>query len=358
MSCPVPSGVRRLRRFFLLLSILPLVGTLDHAFADPGAVGFALGGLQFHDEPQISMIKENLAIAADWEDGPAFDSTITADYEFLNGTGRDVSIRMAFPVPDEICGAANSPYDTFAEDGAGNPRTPFHVWAEGQELRYSTEARAFRQSRSLPRRPSDGGEEYTKILQGLGVAPRDCGPIPNLSDPAKRKLTELGLADSETGEANWTLRLKYYWMQKFPAGKITLIKITYPAMAGYSDVYLAKGWDKKVVHATDAFWNSELGDTCGGPELARSVQAEMSRSDSYIAVAWVDFILVTANYWSGPIQDFTLTIEVPDFGGPATHVNFCWNGPIKRVDATHIVAIARNFSPKRNLHIGFFQVVN
>jgi Domain of unknown function (DUF4424) len=345
-----------------LLSLLLLVASFSSVFADPGAVGFALGGLQFQKESRISMAKENLTIAADWEEGPSFESTITADYEFLNQTNRDVTIRMAFPVPDEVCGAANSPYDIFAEDGGGRPRTPFHVWAEGQEITYATEARAFRSSGYIPITPSDGGKEYTKILEQLGVTPQDCRSNPNLPESAKRKLTELGLLDRETGHENWTLRLKYYWMQKFPGKKITHIKITYPAMVGYSDVYLSKGWDRRVVQATDSLWNSELRDTCGGPELARSVRAEMSGPDSYITVAWVNFILVTANYWNGPIQDFTLTLQVPDDGDPSpffgrTHVKFCWDGPVRRADAQHIIATAHEFSPKRNLHIGFFQVV-
>ncbi|HTT33220.1 MAG TPA: DUF4424 family protein [Methylomirabilota bacterium] len=357
MSYPVSRKFGLLYRSLVVLSLLLLMGGFDSIlFADPGAAGFALGGLQFRKEPRIAMVKEYLTIAADWEDGPVFESTITADYEFLNRTNQDVAIRMAFPVPDAVCWAANDPYTIFTGGSAGQPGTAIHVWVQGKEINYSTEARAFRSSENTA--PSGRGEDYTKLLEGLGVAPLGCGRSSDFSEAAKRTLLPLGLLDQETNDANWTWRVKYHWMQKFPGKKTTHIKITYPAMAGTSEVYLGEGWDKRVVQATDSFWDSELRHTCGGPQLAGGVQAEMSRPDSYISVAWVDFILLTANYWNGPIEDFILTVNVPDFGDRATHVSFCWDGPTRRVDSTHVVATAHNFSPKRDLHIGFFQVVN
>ena len=119
-------------------------------------------------------------------------------------------------------------------------------------------------------------------------------------------------------------------------------------------IYPSKGWDDRVARATAGTQRKEFRDTCGGADLKRTLLAKTSsQPDSYIEFDWVDFILVTANYWNGPINDFTLTIETPT---PDYHVSLCWDGPLKQLDATHVLATARNFSPHRDLHIGFFKV--
>lgn len=81
-----------------------------------------------------------------------------------------------------------------------------------------------------------------------------------------------------------------------------------------------------------------------------------------IGIAYVDFILTTANTWKRPIEDFTLLVERPppsrDPNHPATDVNFvsfCWNGPVQKIDANHFVAHATNFTPANELRIGFLQ---
>lgn len=124
-------------------------------------------------------------------------------------------------------------------------------------------------------------------------------------------------------------------------------------MAGYSDVYLGKGWDKNTVQATEPLWENELKETCSGSEFEQRLRAQSTQPESFIRVDSVDFILVTANYWNGPIKDFVLTVKTPY---PATRVKFCWDGPVTQPDATHIIATAHDFSPKRDLHVDIFEV--
>jgi Domain of unknown function (DUF4424) len=342
------------RSLRLLAALLLIIGSLASAAADPGAVSFALGGLQFKKESRISMVRENLAISP--------ELTITVDYEFLNNTDQDVTILMAFPVPPDPCGAADSPYTVFTEDGGGNPRIPFHVWVEGQETKYSTEARAFLSGKSLPTSSTNLGKDYTGLLRSLDIDPEDCSTNAEMPQSATLHLAALGLLARNRWDggkiyhANWTVQRKYYWTQTFPAKKTTHIKIAYPSMGSSSPVSSANGWDKRVVQANTPIWGKELHDTCGGRDLQRKLAAEISSPDSSIEVSWVDFILVTANYWHGPIKDFVLTVETQDPESSVnTDVSFCWDGPITRPDSTHVVATAHNFSPKRNLHIGFFQ---
>jgi hypothetical protein len=331
---------------FLLVAVL-IFGSIAPLGADPGAASFALGGLQFRKEPRISMVKENLKFEDETPDDseiPGVDIKVTAEYEFQNLTDQAVTIAMAFPLPDDVCSSANSPFANFAEDS-------FHVWVEGRERKYGTEARAFGSSDYYPTSTSDPKKDYTGVLRDFGIEADSCKPKDSMAQAAKAKLVTLGLLDKETNTAIWTVRRKYYWTQAFPAGKITHIKVEYPAQVGYTDVYLGKGWDKGVVQGSEEFWTRELKRTCGGAGLQKKVVGQMSQPDSFVKAYWLDFILVTANYWNGPIKDFALTVKTSN-----PNVNFCWDGPVKRTDAKHIVATAHDFSPTRDLHIGIFEV--
>ena len=331
------------RNAVVLCAILLLFGSLANITADPGAASFALGGLQFRKEPRISMVKETLS----FDDESAefgLEFRVTAEYEFQNNTNQPITIPMAFPLPDELCGAAVSPYLNFAEGS-------FHVWVEGKEIKHATETRAFRSQEYIPTATEDLGKDHTRLLREFGIVPESCKTNPSLSRERITKLVALGLLDEESNTANWTVRRKYYWTQTFAASKTTHVRIQYPAQMGYTDVYLGNGWDKGLVHGTAEFWKAELSKTCGGAPLEKKVTAEMSHPDSFAKVYWLDFVLVTANYWNGPIKDFSLMVHTSN-----PHTSFCWEGPIKRTDATHLVATARDFSPKRDLHIGFVEV--
>lgn len=330
----------------VLFVALLLLGSLATIAADPGAASFALGGLQFRKEPRVSMVRQSLRFDDESEESdiPSLEFKVTAEYEFLNNTNQAVTIPIAFPLPDDVCNTLVSPYSNFAA-------TAFHVWVEGQEIKYATEARAFRSDEYLPTYTTNAGKEYTALLREFGIAPEACKVNDSVSQARRTKLVTLGLFDRDTNAAIWTVRRKYYWTQTFPAGKRTRIKVEYPAQMGYSDVYLGKGWDNGLVRATDELWRAELSHTCGSAGLQKKVAAEVSQPEGFVKVYWLDFILVTANYWNGPIKDFVLTVNTSN-----PHVSFCWDGPVKRPDATHVVATAHDFSPKQDLHIGFLQV--
>lgn len=176
-----------------LLSGLLLMGDLASVLADPGAASFALGGLQFRKEPRISILSEKLTIDVE-PDNISPDFNIEAEYEFRNNTNQAVSIGMAFPVPDDQCWAANSDYQDFAEDRSGRPGALFHVWVEGQQIKYDTEGRAF-PSWESDTAASDLGKEATGMLRRLGIDPGSCPTVASLSQSAKANLLALGLLE-------------------------------------------------------------------------------------------------------------------------------------------------------------------
>ena len=74
-------------------------------------------------------------------------------------------------------------------------------------------------------------------------------------------------------------------------------------------------------------------------------------------MAWVNYILTTANSWTTPIKDFTLVIDRTKGSATASfgtrYVSLCWDGPINRLDADHLVAHKANFVPKKELSVAF-----
>lgn len=76
-------------------------------------------------------------------------------------------------------------------------------------------------------------------------------------------------------------------------------------------------------------------------------------TEGSIDTLWVDYILTTANTWKIPIKDFELIIEK---SAPEDQVSFCWDGKVEQPDNRKLVARVRNFVPKRELKVTFFQV--
>ena len=79
----------------------------------------------------------------------------------------------------------------------------------------------------------------------------------------------------------------------------------------------------------------------------------IGKANGLLELSSVDFILTTANTWKRPIEDFTLIVERTD---PKDTVSFCWDGPIKKLDANHFQAHATNLIPTKELHIGFYHL--
>ena len=299
-------------------------------FADAGAYGSAMGGIQFRKESRISMEKERLTISK-WK--------VTAEYKFLNNTDKDITIGLAFPVPDATC---NSGY-ALGKESILNSSVSFHVWADGKELHYSTEVKAL---------DRDGHREYTNFVKGVGADIASCSIPATLSHEDGQKLvasrTGYYVLDNPAAAvmAQWTIREKYYWSETFPAHRPVFLKNEYKPFSGWLTLYIGKQFPAGV---DDDSWGglslAERTDSCLGPRIIKKL-TDLTDTMNF---SFVKYILMTANTWNGPIKDFELIVEKP----PGISVSFCWDGPVERLDKSHFRAAAHNFTPKRNLEIGF-----
>lgn len=305
--------------------------------ADDGAASIAAGGIVvMKREPRITMAKEVLRIS--------FQKVIV-DYDFRNDSDEDITTEVAFPVPD------------YENDLDRSGRVPafddFQLAIDGKPAHFEVEARAFLKS-----------VEYTQLLNSLHVGIASFGQatgkdgypdIEKLTAEQKSRLVTAGLIDSDDGEMLWSVRKKYYWRQIFPAHKIVHIRHEYSPITG-NENSISYGMGPNP----DKYLAEEIKTFCIDGGLHTTLQdIADGKNDKQASYAYVDFILTTANTWKKPIEDFTLIVERPHWKTwrgeiETVYVSFCWDGPVKRVDADHFSAHVANLVPTKELRIGFF----
>ena len=314
----------------LLLCAIPIS-------ADDGNASISAGGVVVMGrETRIMMAKEVLEISID---------RVVVDYDFRNDSDEDVTTTVAFPVPDYQ-------YDPNAPPIRWEGFDDFRLWVYGEPISFQIEARAFVK-----------GREATKLLKQSGVdiasfgrASDEYGPAPDVMrlQAVKRKALQNAGAIDEDGIPQWVVRKKYYWQQKFPAHDTVHIRHTYTPVEG-AENSIKYGMR---TGSTDASSANELKSFCIDGGLQRTLQAFADSKDMDAPYAYVDFILTTANSWKTPIEDFTLRVHrQPKSSDHETNfVSFCWDGPVKKIDADTFEVTAKSFVPRKELRVVFFQV--
>jgi Domain of unknown function (DUF4424) len=305
-------------------------------FANDGsAKSTPAGGIQLKREARISMEKERLTISMD---------RVSVEYEFLNETDQDIATEVAFPVPEYDIG--------FQFTAAPSDLEGWHVWVEGKELKYETEAKAMLK-----------GVDQAAVLRRMSIdiptfghwyyeGAKPVSDIQKLPKAAQDQLERLGLVhDFPT----WSVRKTYHWSQVFPAHKILHVRHEYKPELGLEHLSLAnlQGKEKEPY--------AKLSDSCVDPGLRKTLIAAVPNdngfAEGYIEPRWVDYILTTANTWKTPIKDFELVIQKPrPEGKKRFYVSLCWDGKIEQRDAETFVTKLTNFIPRQELRVMFFQV--
>ena len=304
-----------------------------HCYADDGASSIAAGGVVvLAKEPRITMAREKLEISAD---------KIRVEYEFRNDSDADVTTLVAFPIPDYVLSMEQiepgwQGFDDFVLSVNGE-RVPFQT-----------------QSRALVK-----GRDVTEILGKLQIDVASFGhaksndespQIHRLSRTGHLRLEKLGIIDSGSDGALWTVKKKYFWTQTFPAHKPTVIRHEYrPVLGSTNSIRYALGDDPDKASV------KEVQSMCVDGPLREALKGAAKAPRDYSSYSYVDFILTSANTWKQPIEDFTLIITRPkSSASQRTFVSFCWDGPVRKPDADHFEARATKFVPHKELRIGFF----
>ncbi len=326
---------------FTALALMGGLLTSAAALANDSVAGLGAGGLEFETSDAVTMEKENLFISL---------SRIQVDYVFRNVSDKPVDIYVAFPLPvmklEEILGygAYNVP------DPESAAFIPFETRVNDRPVPTSVQTKAFLNGKDITRDLRDAKVAFDipgrKLMESLG----------RLSRADIRKLTAMGaLADGGCGEMvcpKWSVETIYYRQQRFEPQ--TAVRITHSYKPSYGSFFILS--DTNLAGAKDARYPAiapEYRDWCMDEGLWRTLNKPRGPKASDTAGIGHDlqYILMTANSWNGPIGEFTLTI---DKGAPGHLLSLCIDG-IRKTGPTTFEVRKRNYRPERDLNILFIE---
>jgi hypothetical protein len=310
------------------------------ALANDTTAELATGGLIFVSNDNIEMSTEDLFISA---------KQVRVRYRFINKANTDVTVLVAFPLPEVRISAPDENISLPTED-------PVNIFA------FTTRVDGKPVSMRVEQRVTAVGIDRTQYLRDLGIplAPQlqsTNQALDHLPQDKWNELLRLGLAEIDAYDAGkgmekhlsarWGLSTTFYWEQTFQAGKETIIEHEYkPSVGGSVQTELgAPGMVKETWYA------DYLRKYCIDKDFLAAVeqlrQANKSDFGPPYSEQRIDYILKTGANWSGPIKDFHLVV---DKGDPASLVSFCGNG-VKKISTTQFEMRKSNFSPDGNLSV-------
>lgn len=327
-----------------------IIAIWPSARANDSAASSAAGGIQLKREPRISMAKEKLTIST---------KKITVEYEFINESDQDITTEVAFPIPA---------YEVTMSAGGIREFNDFRLWVDGAPEKYKTESRAMLNGKDCSALLRKYGVDITTLGHYEDVTEPLSRDFGKLAKPAQEQLMKAGLFDRETRFPNWSVEKTYYWQQTFPAHKVLRVRHEYEPGIGFMMVEkndLANAQEHPVqrnVKAPDTGhpppdqFAREVHDACIDSSLNKVLAKSIAERD-YVEMAWVDYILTTANNWKRPIKNFELIVEKDSRADyDSSLVSFCWEGKVQKLSKKNFKVEAVDFVPKSDLHVAFFDI--
>lgn len=309
------------------------------ALANDSTAELAAGGLVMVKNPDIEMRAEDLFISA---------KAVRVRYQFFNRADRDVTVRVAFPIPDISMDEPDANIAVPTEDPVNI--LGFHTAVNGRPVRMEVEQRVF-----------SGKTEYTKLLQdsGIPLAPHlpaagkalERLPAGKQAELVRLKLAEVVEYDIGKGmekhlEPRWTLRTNYHWQQVFPAHAETLIEHGYkPSVGETSGTSVGGDFQSEQVDIYKKKYCLDRDFIASAARARKAVKADYTGGP--FTEERIEYVLSTGANWSGPIRDFRLVV---DKGAPDNLVSFCGDG-VKKIAPAQFEMRKTNFTPKGNFSV-------
>jgi len=323
----------------ILLAVAAVALLAGPAAANDSTAELAAGGLVLTRTDAIVMKSEDLYISAD---------EVRVRYVFLNTSGKDVTTRVAFPMPD-IGGPDFFFHDTNIP-GGDDPANllAFRTLIDGKPVKMAVEQKAFVEGREVTAWLAQRGIPLTLHVDGV-VARLDA-----LSAPDKAEAERLGIAVPEAYDAGkgwekhwnpaWTLKTTFHWEQVFPAGREIVVEHSYkPATGGSVGTIVGP-----PLAPPSPEWVETRDRYCIDDAFLAAVKKRQGKAE--YPPFWekrVAYILKTGGNWAGPIGDFRLVV---DKGATENLVSFCATG-VKKIGPTQFEVRRRNWKPDRDLNI-------
>lgn len=323
----------------LMLAAVAALVLAVPAAANDSTAELAAGGLVLTRTDAIVMKSENLYISAD---------EVRVRYVFLNTSGKDVTTRVAFPMPD--IGGPEFYFHETSIPGGEDPANllAFRTLVDGKAVKMAIEQKAL-----------VGGVDRTAWLtmRGVPLALHVDGVIERLDalSPADQdEAIRLGLAVPDEYDAGkgwekhfnpaWILKTTFHWEQTFPAGREIVVEHSYWPATG-SSVGTIVGAPS---FSATAEWAETRDRYCIDSAFLAGVKKAQGKSEyPPFTEQRVAYILKTGGNWAGPIGDFRLVI---DKGDPANLVSFCASG-VRKLGPNTFEVRETNWTPDRDLSI-------
>lgn len=325
-----------LKSFFL--------ATLGGALATSSALGndtaaeLSVGGLQFVRTNDIAMESEDLRISLD---------RITVHYQFVNSTGKPVTLTVAFPLPD---------IDLSEADHVALPSNDPVNFVDF-ETRIDGTPAVFK----IDQRATAGNRDVTALLTRLKlpvlpIASREIR-IADLPAATRTRLVNEGLlmpaGTDERGQQRygiaWVAKTSAVRQQTFPPERQVRIEHQYKPFVGTSpDTILRWGLrnNKALFGEVERYRKEYCISDDFLAELDKRAGKEAANT-SLIAERRINYVLRTGANWAGPIRSFRLTI---DPGGRDRLVSFC-PGRLKPTMPDALEFTTADFKPENDLKI-------
>jgi hypothetical protein len=317
--------------------------TSTPALAVEGGTDLSTGGLIFVRNENLDMLSEDLAISRD---------EVSIRYRLFNKSENDVTVLVAFPMPDIRIEGPDDPLSLPTEDAVN--LLGFATAVNGKEVSAAVEQRVI-----------VAGLDRTQLLRGLGIplAPHLASTHEELDrlPPDKwEELRRLGLAEIEqydTGggmqkhlAARWTLQTTFFWEQTFAARADTVIEHRYkPSVGRAGQTLLGSPNEQKEP------WYDEYKDKyCFSYEFLAAVERAHKAANSKFGAPFseqrIEYARKTwVNGLGSPIKDFRLTV---DKGAADNLVSFCGE-EAKKISETQLELTKVDYTPDGSLTILF-----
>jgi hypothetical protein len=288
----------------------------SQTLADDSSAALGAGGVVLTQSADIRMAKEDLYVSTD---------KVRIRFAFANDSRNDITTTVAFPLPDiDASRFYEEPLGETTDDPVNF--VGFSVVADGKRIAPQVEQRAFYK-----------GRDVTATLAALHIpvnviTGRNNQVMQHLSPAQAKGVEKAGLAVPGDGEMpQWTIRTRFYWTQKFPAGKTVVLEHSYKPISG-GTFYTSSDLKDDPKDNDARHWNTNYCiDSATLKSIAARIAPKSPKGDDGgdMEAQTTDYILMSGNNWKGPIGHFHL----------------------KKSGATTFDFTADNYAPNRDIHM-------
>ncbi|OGW29862.1 MAG: hypothetical protein A2X59_10760 [Nitrospirae bacterium GWC2_42_7] len=312
----------------LILTTLLFLFSIRESFANDSTSHPTATGVEFIKNNNISIESETLLLKA---------KSVEVEYEFYNHSSKEVSVHMAFPLP-EI-----HRENTWSDE----PKTwNFHVYVNGKKynnikLQWRALVKDFDKAQLLNKlgisivNPSLKTEEFIDRGNRFSM---DCLNYKLSKEDQELLVSEGLISEREDGQCfvpEWNAQAIYLWEANFVPNKITKVKHTYSQDSGFA----VDGVGEE--NSDDwSSWSQRLRIMQYGEEI-RNATKKLSKV-RYIIVSFYKYVIHTGGNWKGSIKKFKFIAEGPKDSYAWVDAPF----PIKRISDTVLSAEINNYKPK------------